>query len=228
MPTSSDTAFLTLTKSFTYRGNREEWANVYHFDNVPPSTTVWDALTSQVWFFESVFLDGDVQAERVTGHTPGTPPVLVYESEYPPPGEGGAAGAFIPTAGEFQTPGDVAAWVRWGTTQKNSLGKPIYLRNYYHQCYVTSDGDTLATRYRDGIAALGQGLQTGVDVSGITYRRAGPRGAVAQNHQASSYAGYRQLKSRGRRHRITKAELAAALEAGARRSDVPVNVPIFP
>lgn len=217
---TSATAFLTVEKSMTYRGVREHWSNAYHFDQVPPSSAAWDSIRSDIVFAESVFLDADVQFERVYGHEPGTPPILVYEVDYPPTGEGGLAGAYVPQAGEYQAPGDAAGWIRWGTTQKTSLGKPIFLRNYYHAMYVTSNGDQIVQRQHDGMLALGQELQSGVIYGGTTFRRAGPRGAVAQNHAVSTWVTTRTLKHRGRRHRITKADL----EAAARARDVPVFV----
>lgn len=200
----SDTAFLTLEKSFTYRGQREHWSNAYHVDQVPASTAQWDALASKIQSLEAMCFPADVQFERSYGHTPGTPPVLVYEGEWPPAGEGGAPGTFVPGATAHPAPGDAAIFVRYGTTQKNSRGKPIYLWNYYHGVYF----DAAAADFQDAAQkgffnTLGQvmvsGLDTGVSGTPI-FHRAGPRGAIAQNHKVGDFITTRTLKHRGKHH----------------------------
>jgi len=204
---TSQTAFATLEKSFTYRGVREHWSNTYHLDQIPPNNADWKTVCDQIWGLEGPMLAADVQIERYLGHAPGTPPVLVFESDIPPSGEGGIAGTFVPDATEFPTPGDAAMWVRWGTTQKTSRGKPIYLRNYYHGAFWKGTHDTVAQRQVTQLNALGLALQTGLSVSGVTYRRAGPRGAVAQNHAAGTFITTRTLKHRGKRKRVTQSEV---------------------
>lgn len=198
---SSDTAFITLEKSFTYRGGREHWANTYHLDQVPGSAGVWDTLAAQIWNLEKLFLTADVQFERLYGHTPGTPPILVHEADQAPAGEGGPAGAFVPTVAQHPTPGDAAMWVRWGTTQKSVLGKPIYLRNYYHAACWETNVDQLAGGQIAELQNLGNAFVAGLSVSGVTFRRAGPRGAVAQNSSVGPFITTRTLKSRGKRRK---------------------------
>jgi hypothetical protein len=142
-----------------------------------------------------------VQWEGASGHAPGTPPVLVFELDVPPAGEGGIAGTYIPAANFFRAPGDAAMWVRYTTTQKTSRGKPIYLRNYYHDVHVDGGGDLIDVGQRNALDALGAALVTGLSYGGVTYRRAGPRGAVAQGHSVAQYVTTRTLKRRGARRR---------------------------
>lgn len=225
---SSDTAFATLEKSFTYRGAREHWTNSYHVDQVPIDGTTWKALCDAIWLYEKTFMGANVQIERYYGHSPGNPPVLVFEYDFPPTGEGGEAGAFTPIATEFQCPGDSAFWVRWGTTQKTSLGKPIYLRNYYHDVFWAGAPDTVSTRQTGAATTFIQAFQNGLPAGTQTFRRAGPRGAVAQNHAVGPYVTTRTLKSRGQRRRITQAMVKAAFDAG-KAGDVPFILgPAFP
>jgi hypothetical protein len=198
-PSHSDTAILSLEKSFPYRGGREHFLNEYHLDQVPLDSTVWNSLGSAAWSFEANVFPSSVQLERIIGHNPGTPPVLVYESDVAPPGEGGISGSFTPIATEHECPGDDAVWVRYGTTQKTSRGKPIYLRNYYHAVFYDATPDTLSARQKTALDALGAAWVAGINVSGTTFRRAGPRGAVAQNHQTAQFITTRTLKRRGRR-----------------------------
>jgi hypothetical protein len=198
---TSQTAFLTLEKSFPYRGAREHWSNAYHLDNIPSSDAIWSNLAAQIWDKERAFLPSEVQWEYSYGHTPGTPPVLVWEADEPPVGEGGTAGAFVPIPSDDHTPGDVAMWIRYSTTQKNTLGKPIYLRNYFHGVYCEPGSDTVSAGQRAALDLFGTAFVAGFPSGGTTFRRAGPRGAVAQGHLVGQFATTRTLKHRGRRHR---------------------------
>lgn len=213
----SDTAFLTVEKSFTYRGAREHWQNAYHFDQVPADSTAWQALANMVVGLEIPMFPANVQFEKTYGHNPGTPPILVYENDIAPPGEGGAAGTFTPIATEHQVPGDDAVFIRYGTTQKSTRGKPIYLWNYYHAVFYDATVDTFSARQKTAFDALGTAMVNGINVNGVTFRRAGPRGAVAQNHTTSPYITTRTLRARGRRQK-------PALLLGP-ANDVPVTVP---
>jgi hypothetical protein len=59
---------------------------------------------------------------------------------------------------------------------------------------------------------MGNALQQGLVVNGLTFRRAGPRGAVAQNHAAGTWITTRTLKHRGKRHRISNAQAKSWFE----------------
>lgn len=196
---SSDTAILTIEKSTLYRATREHWNNAYHLSLVPTDGAAWNALATAVVALEQPMLSASTQFEKIYGHTPGTPPVLVYEYDYPPTGEGGVAGTFVPSNLEYPCPGDVAFWVRYGTTQKTSLGKPIYLRNYYHDAHTGLTPDTLAVNQASRLTTLATAWVNGISAAGVTYVRAGPRGAIAQNHQNGQFLTTRTLKRRGKR-----------------------------
>lgn len=203
---SSTTAFLTVEKSFTYRGGREHWSNAYHFDNVPADKAQWDAVWTAVWNLEKACFSADVQFEQAFGHNPGTPPVLVWENEFSPPGEGGPPAEFVPGSTAHPAPGDAAVFVRYSTTQKSSLGKPIYLWNYYHGVYfdgATPDiPDPAQRQHLDSLGTvLVTGLNTGISGAPI-FKRAGPKGAVAQAHVVGEFITTRTLKHRGKRHRF--------------------------
>lgn len=202
---SSDTAFLTMEKSFNYRGAREHWSNAYHLQETPSDHASWLALANRVWDYEKMFLDASVELEYAYGHDPGTPPVLVFENDFAPVGEGGPAGQFVPAAGAHPTPGDAAVYIRYSTTQKSTLGKPIYLWNYYHGVYYdAAAGDVMDSTQHTQLDALGAIWVSGLNVPGATpalYHRAGPRGAVAQGHKIGDFITTRTLKHRGRHHR---------------------------
>jgi hypothetical protein len=208
---TSQTPFITVTKSFSWRGSREHWSNVYHVDTEPPTAVDWDALLNKIWALEWLFLPADVQIEGGTGHTPGTPPVLVWESDSPPVGEGGIPGAFVPAAGDHLTPGDVAGWVRWTSDLKNKRGKPIYFRNYYHAMYVGADGNTIVASQQANMTELGRSFQAGLVANGRTYRRTGPNHGSPQDHASSIYATTRTLERRGKRKKLQPASSGSGL-----------------
>jgi hypothetical protein len=111
-------------------------------------------------------------------------------------------GTYVPIAQELHAPGDVAAWVRWSTTQKTSRGKPIYLRNYFHDVYAnsTSTHDALSLAQKAALAQHGSNWFNGFNASGLVYHRAGPKGAVAQAPVVeSTYLTTRTLHRRGKR-----------------------------
>lgn len=201
----SDTAFLTIEKSFTYRGKREHWSNSYHLDSVPTDSVVWTGLNNAVWGYEALCFPADVQLEYSYGHIPGTPPVLVWENDPAPPGEGGPTGSFVPVATAHPTPGDAAIYMRYGTTQKSVRGKPIYLWNYYHAIYYDAAApDVMDANQKTAFNGLGTGWVNGMNstVAGAPlFRRAGPRGAVAQNHKIGDFITTRTLKHRGKHYR---------------------------
>lgn len=202
---SSDTAFVTMEKSFTYRGAREHWSNAYHFAETPVDHSSWQLLVSRIWDMEKLCFPLDVMIEAGYGHTPGTPPILVYEEDVNPPGEGGQAGAFVPPASSHPAPGDAAIYIRYSTTQKNTLGKPIYLWNYYHAVYFdAANADVMDANQKTAFEGLATNMVNGLSVPGATpavYHRAGPRGAVAQGHKIGEFITTRTLKHRGKHHR---------------------------
>jgi len=158
-----------------------------------------------MWQYESVMFPADVQLEVAYGHNPGTPPILVYESDPAPIGPGGPPGVFVPAATAHPCPGDAAVYIRYSTTQKSVRGKPIYLWNYYHGIYYDGTAaDVQDSTQKNAFDALGAALVTGLNVPNATpslYHRAGPRGAVAQGHKVGDFITTRTLKHRGKHYR---------------------------
>lgn len=193
-----------MEKAITYRGAREHWVNAYHFDQVPASAAQWEALANAVWALEQPCFGLDVTWEHAYGHEPGTPPLWVWATDPLPSGEGGPAGTYTVQGADNPCPGDAAGTMRYGTTQRSIKGKPIYLRNYYHGVYWNGTPDTWSPSQIGRFNVLASAMVNGIAASGTTFHRAGPRGAVAQNHQAGTFITTRTLKHRGKRHSYTK------------------------
>jgi hypothetical protein len=95
-------------------------------------------------------------------------------------------------------PGDCAALVRYTTTQRTSKNHPIYLFNYYHGVYradaaSASQYDDLQTGQGTAMTTYAGSWVTGFSDGTNAYKKAGPRGAVAQSGAAESKITHRDF-----------------------------------
>lgn len=200
--TAIDTALpsLTLVKSFSYRGDPEEWSNTYFMTgDLPSSPASWKHLADAAILAEVAILGTQVDVVRAIGHEAGQS-VAVWSYDYAAVSEE-SAGTYALT-GHVVNSGDTAAWLRWSTDQLTSKGKPIYLRSYYHPAYCdsTPDGDSIASGWRTAAQTYGNAWVSGfADLDGTTHHRAGPHGVVGITPTASLYATTRTLERRGKR-----------------------------
>jgi hypothetical protein len=188
---------IVLVQRFTYRGNNEEWTNEYHFNESPPSTpadwkTLADALAAKVKTINPIgckivraycYADSDDDSVATIDYT-----ALAAEVD----------GTFS-TSGLQPGPGDSAAWIRWSTTKRNSKGKTVYLRKYYHPAISVSGApDSISGSWRTPAIALGKSLSgEAAPITGFTM--CGHDGTAAGEVAVSSYATTRTLKRRGKR-----------------------------
>ena len=193
------TAALTIVKAFPYRDETEEFSNTYHLDTQPADDAAWAALSHLVVSLERAIYTSRTSIVRSTGHNAGNP-VAVFEHNYVGDAAHPGSGLFAPTTG-FTCPGDASAWVRWGTTQLSTRGKPIYLRSYFHDVHSigASGPDALHAEQEALMWQYGTQWLNGMAAGGVTYHRAGPRGAVAQNMEVGHWITTRTLERRGRR-----------------------------
>jgi hypothetical protein len=189
---------MTIVKKFTYRGNREEWSNTYHFSGgTPADSTHWKALADAMINSEKNCYTADTSVVRAYGHVPGTNhAVWTYDYE-----SAGAtvAGVLSAASGEQRMPGDAAGVLQWLTADYTSRGKKIYLRKFFHDCGSKGTGheDELADTWKFGYEALGDDAEAGWISS--TYKICGPNGAAGSGRAASKWITTRTLKRRGRR-----------------------------
>ena len=184
---ASTQASIKVTKSFLYRGSAHRWSNRYYLDHTSIDTQAhFNTLADNVVTAEKAIYGSSMTIVEVAYYAPGSD-VAVWVRTY------STVGTATPTGN--QAPGDCAALVRYTTTQRTSKNHPLYLFNYYHGVYVQ------ATTNRDLVDAGQLGLlgtYANLWVSGFsdgvnTYKKAGPRGAVAQGYVAETYVTHRDF-----------------------------------
>ena len=195
-------ASITIIKDFSYRGALEEYSNTYHFTNdAPSSPSRWQTFADNIIAAEKAIMPSTSRIIRVIGHKAGVKPRDFFH-DYLALGTQ-VAGTFAPAGGTVPSPGDCAGWLRWATTQFTSLGKPIYLRSYYHDCLIGNTRttcDTMGATQKAAMETYGAAWVTGFSDGFVTHVRSGPNGAVGQSPVlASQFITTRTLERRGRR-----------------------------
>lgn len=197
-PIMPDTPSITLTKTMDYRGKAEPWSNKYHFSGtVPSSTAEWKALGEAIFASEKPILRSGTKLTGILGYNAGdnnSVAQIDYNAAPLTPIPGTASGS-NPTG-----PGDVAVWVRWKTPNRNSRGKWIYLRKYFHGMPVSSGApDEIAPEIKAPLLAHGNKMIDGTLPGGA--KICGPQGAVASAPMIAPFTSFRQLKRTGKRPR---------------------------
>lgn len=195
---------IIVRKTFKWRGDDEEWANVYHFQGDAPDTPAgWRALCDDFIALEKTVLrgTGDGAGTQVTIES-----VLCYENTdddsvytYDLAAFGGVVnGTYGPTESGYRwNEGSTAYMARWGTGRTTSKSKPIYLRKYYHPlCTASTDPDLVITSLKNAVDDFAEAVMT---ASGDWPGLAGPDGNAPTGWLAMPYGTNRDLKRRGRR-----------------------------
>jgi len=187
---------IVLIKSFSYRGHAEEWSNVYHFSESPPTTpAAWKTLVDLVIAQEKTcygtgckvvraycYADSDNDATTSIDYT-------LLGAEVP---------GTLPQLDQIPQAGDAAVWIRWVTAKHNTKGKIVYLRKYFHNAMVNSTGgaDVIYTAQKNAMQAFGDKLTNGT-ITGFTL--CGKDGTDALTASVSPFVTTRTLKRRGKR-----------------------------
>jgi hypothetical protein len=191
---------LVLIKRFTYRDDPgEEWSNKYWLTGSPPATaTAWRALFDELVALEKQCYPASVHVVggyAYDDNTPGANSVWSVDltalaQEVP---------GTLSTAVGSRMSGDQAGLVEWQTNRKNTRGKWIYLRKYFHSGMLSSiDHDevepTTITQYTDFATRLSNGGWPGGRII-----RSQKQDEVLQTYRVPKYVTTRTLHRRGKR-----------------------------
>lgn len=180
-------ASIKVTKQFTYRGIPRKWSNRYHLDHTSIDTQAhFNTLADAVVAAEKAIYGAQQTIVQVDYYAPGSS-VAVWTRTYSTAGTGTfGAGPYCP--------GDCAALVRYTTTQRTSKNHPLYLFNYYHGVVsIAGGGDTILAAQASAYGTYATAWVTGFSDGVTTYKRAGPRGAVAQGSLIETYITHRDF-----------------------------------
>lgn len=189
-------AGIILIKSFAYRGQDEEWSNLYHFSGAGSDPANWRDMTDALVTLEKTVYSNRVTILRALCYdNTDNDSVYTYDlADY----AGVVPGTLSPSLGDV-APGDVAGWVRWDTGTRSSRGKPIYLRKYFHDVMVEAGTNADIIDGTQQVAYLAYGnLMMSEDFAGKSFT--GPAGAAPPGPaKASYYATTRTLRKRSKR-----------------------------
>jgi len=192
---------ITTIKQFTYRDDpTEEWGNTYHFDVPPPSTSAnWKILADALIAEEVKCFASTSRVIRAYGYdSDDAHAASVWSYDYLVAGTP-SPGTIVPPGGGAKVAGDQAG-VFWAKLPvMNSKGKPIYLRKYFHDCYVsTTDIDKLHANQKGYYETFAGKLVGGtIAVLGHWVARTHPDVPISSG--ADQWITTRTLKRRGKR-----------------------------
>lgn len=193
-----DTPSIVLVKKFTYRGQREEVSNKYHFSGtVPSDDNGWKALADAMIASERTIVTSKTAFVRAYGYEAGNE-LSVAQIDYEAAPLTPAVGTLGYSNTEVLMQPESAVTVRWRTAERNTRKKWIYLRKYIHGgICVASDGESIPSSYMAALNAWAGKLTDGSLPGGFKY--CGPQGAAAGAVQVNPYATTRELTRRGKR-----------------------------
>lgn len=190
---------VVLVKSFTYRGQPEEWSNGYHFQGEAPDDNAgWRDLVDALVELEVPIYPPTCSAVRALcypDYSDDHDSIYTYVlADF----DGNVPGTLSFGTGGTECPGDDAVFVGWKTSALSSKGKPVWLRKYFHPAIL--DHSTFDAVKDDQANALDAFAPAVVATSGAWPGLADKNGdAPTDVFRRSVYVTTRTLKRRGRR-----------------------------
>jgi hypothetical protein len=182
-------ASIVVKKTFTYRGSTKVWTNRYFLNSTtgPADTAHWTTLSDAIVTAEKAIYASWMTIVETLGYQGGTD-LPIFSKSYSTNGTGTFANAQA-------TPGDVAAMVRYSTTARSAKNHPVYLFNWYHGALgdSTSNADVLNPAQKTALTTYAGAWVTGFSDGAVTFKKAGPRGAVAQDKLINNYLRHRDF-----------------------------------
>lgn len=188
---------MVLVQSFPYRGQPEEFSNKYHFPATPPSSDFnWKAMADNLITHLAPCFSVKTSFVRAYGYTDGSKP-SVWSHDYTLPGPAGK-GTYVPGSAP-EASGDTAMMVYWPTVKRNTRGKIVYCRKYFHDVYLqpSPNNDSIASTQATALQTFATWIFQAAsnDMGGLCL----PDGTPALAGGPSGWATTRTLKRRGKR-----------------------------
>jgi hypothetical protein len=181
---------IKIIKDLPFKGGTRLWSNRYHFNGGDPADTAhWTTLADAVVTAEKAIYTGAYTIREAVGYNAGSD-VPVFSKTY------STAGTVSPSGTPVGTPGEVAALLRFSTSQRTTKNHPIYLFNYFHGALVgagTGGEDVLNAGQRTAIGVYADAWITGFSDGALTHKRCGPNGAVAIGRFVAEYVTHRDF-----------------------------------
>jgi len=192
---------LTLVKKFNYRSDTsEEFSNTYHFKDLPPGDDAsWQVLMYDVLNEEKTVLNGGTTYTRAYGYNSDDPKAsAVFSHDFVAAGSP-PVGIFPGGSGHLMA-GDQAGCVEWRLDRKNTRGKWIYLRKYFHGGLVSNTSpDSLEAIWVTALSNFAS-VMHGTGMHGGIRPRAYDANITAT--EVIPWVTTRTLKRRGKRPRV--------------------------
>lgn len=186
----ADTPSIKIVHSTIYKGGNKTWSNRHHLSRTtPPADNAhWTTLVDNIVAAEKLTMCNETTYLEAVCYNPGSDlPVFTRSLS--------GAGALSGLTGEYVMPLEACALIRWSTDQRSEKNHPIYLFCYLHNILhgTSSDNELIVSRQKTTLDTYAAAWVSGFSDGAFTYKRAGPRGAVALGNFVDTHVTHRDF-----------------------------------